>query len=160
MVTPSHLVAKHSQYMDAIQAEIDDYINLFQNNNDIDYSDFIEQLKNSYKRILINKHINDAPTFDELLDSINNSVEDVKIIPINAEGSPIQPIEWEDGNYERILIGGKGLERGYTVEGLTITYMSRPPGGFTSDTLQQRARFFGYRKKYHQLIKIYLPYPN
>ena len=47
-----------------------------------------------------------------------------------------------------------GLERGYTVNGLTISYLSRKVG--QEDTLLQRARFFGYHEKYESFIQIYL----
>ena len=53
-----------------------------------------------------------------------------------------------------ILVGGIGLE-GDTLSGLTVTYMSRPTSS-QQDTVQQRARFAGYRKKYKDLVKIYL----
>jgi Z1 domain len=43
-----------------------------------------------------------------------------------------------------ILVGGNKLDRGFTVEGLTVTYMNRPPTDQV-DTLEQRARAFGYR---------------
>ena len=43
-----------------------------------------------------------------------------------------------------VLVGGNNLDRGFTVEGLTVTYMNRPPS-VQIDTLEQRARAFGYR---------------
>jgi hypothetical protein len=43
-----------------------------------------------------------------------------------------------------ILVGGNKLDRGFTVEGLTVTYMNRKPSN-QIDTLEQRARAFGYR---------------
>ncbi|MSQ28899.1 MAG: hypothetical protein EXR68_00185 [Dehalococcoidia bacterium] len=43
-----------------------------------------------------------------------------------------------------ILVGGNKLDRGFTVEGLTVTYMNRPPST-QIDTIEQRARAFGYR---------------
>ena len=43
-----------------------------------------------------------------------------------------------------VLIGGNKLDRGFTVEGLTVTYMNRPASPQV-DTLEQRARAFGYR---------------
>lgn len=43
-----------------------------------------------------------------------------------------------------ILVGGNKLDRGFTVEGLTVTYMNRKPSNQV-DTLEQRARAFGYR---------------
>ncbi len=44
-----------------------------------------------------------------------------------------------------ILVGGNKLDRGFTVEGLTVTYMNRKPSN-QIDTLEQRARAFGYRR--------------
>ncbi|MGH8953445.1 MAG: Z1 domain-containing protein [Microbacterium sp.] len=43
-----------------------------------------------------------------------------------------------------ILVGGNKLDRGFTIEGLTVTYMNRPASPQV-DTLEQRARAFGYR---------------
>jgi hypothetical protein len=43
-----------------------------------------------------------------------------------------------------VLVGGNKLDRGFTVEGLTVTYMNRPASPQV-DTLEQRARAFGYR---------------
>lgn len=38
-------------------------------------------------------------------------------------------------------MGGQKLDRGYTVKGLTVTYMPRPLGVGNADNIQQRARF-------------------
>ena len=62
-----------------------------------------------------------------------------------------------DSAYSFIIIGGSSLDRGFTVEGLTVTYMPRPLAGGQVDTLQQRCRFFGYRNSYLDYCKVYLP---
>src|SRR5262249_17876587 len=41
-------------------------------------------------------------------------------------------------------------------EGLTVTYMPRPLGGGNADTLQQRARFFGYKRAYFGYCRVFL----
>jgi hypothetical protein len=52
-------------------------------------------------------------------------------------------IRW--GDYKlHILIGANKLDRGFTVEGLTVTYMSRKESD-QIDTMQQRSRAYGYR---------------
>ena len=57
-----------------------------------------------------------------------------------------------------IIVGGELLSRGYTVEGLVVTYMPRTTKSKTNaDTLQQRARFFGYKANILDLIRLYLP---
>jgi hypothetical protein len=58
--------------------------------------------------------------------------------------SDVKKVNWLEGPIH-ILVGGNKLDRGFTVEGLTVTYMNRPPSD-QIDTLEQRARAFGYRK--------------
>lgn len=55
----------------------------------------------------------------------------------------------------RVIIGGNKLSRGFTVEGLTISYFFRKSSRL--DTLHQMARWFGYRNRSQELIKVYLP---
>lgn len=64
-------------------------------------------------------------------------------------------VDWTN-NYSHILVGGEKLGRGYTVKGLTVTYMPRGPGQWNADTVQQRARFFGYHREYLGLCRVYL----
>ncbi|MCB9109273.1 MAG: hypothetical protein H6633_34285 [Anaerolineales bacterium] len=42
------------------------------------------------------------------------------------------------------------------MEGLTVTYMPRGAGIGNADTIQQRARFFGYKRDYQQYCRIFL----
>ncbi len=48
------------------------------------------------------------------------------------------------------------MDRGFTVEGLTITYMPRGKGVGNADTIQQRARFLGYKRNYLGLCRVFL----
>lgn len=59
------------------------------------------------------------------------------------------------GGFWGILIGGSKLSRGYTIEGLTTTYFSRKPGQL--DTLVQMARWYGFRKGYQDLVRLFIP---
>jgi hypothetical protein len=53
-----------------------------------------------------------------------------------------------------ILIGGAKLSRGYTVEGLTVSYYRRPTGA--GDTLMQMGRWFGFRPGYRDLVRLFI----
>jgi len=53
-------------------------------------------------------------------------------------------------------VGGQAVDRGFTVELLTVTYMPRGVGVGNADSLQQRARFFGYKRRYLGLCRIFL----
>lgn len=52
-----------------------------------------------------------------------------------------------------IVIGGSTLSRGLTIEGLVSTYFSRNTA--QADTLLQMGRFFGYRRGYEMLPRIW-----
>ncbi len=53
-----------------------------------------------------------------------------------------------------IVIGGNTLSRGLTIDGLVCTYFSRNSN--QADTLMQMARWFGYRKGYELLQRIWM----
>lgn len=53
-----------------------------------------------------------------------------------------------------IVIGGNTLSRGLTVEGLVSTYFARPVS--QADTLMQMGRWFGYRKGYELLPRLWI----
>lgn len=52
-----------------------------------------------------------------------------------------------------ICIGGNIMSRGVTIEGLTVTYYLRDTLKY--DTLLQMGRWFGYRKGYEDLLRIF-----
>ncbi|MFC6130798.1 Z1 domain-containing protein [Streptomyces spororaveus] len=54
----------------------------------------------------------------------------------------------------KILVGGTKLSRGFTVEGLTVTYYRRTAR--QADTLMQMGRWFGFRPGYRDLVRLYI----
>lgn len=54
----------------------------------------------------------------------------------------------------KILVGGAKLSRGYTVEGLTVSYFRRR--ATYQDTLMQMGRWFGFRPGYRDLVRLYI----
>lgn len=87
----------------------------------------------------------DVPTVDDA-----NFVAQVKLVLREAvlwlvnSSAAVNRVDWRVAPIH-ILVGGNKLDRGFTVEGLTITYMNRKASD-QIDTLEQRARAFGYRK--------------
>jgi len=55
----------------------------------------------------------------------------------------------------KIVIGGNTLSRGLTLEGLIVSYFLRASG--QSDSVLQLGRWFGYRKGYEDLQRIFMP---
>jgi len=104
----------------------------------------------------IKKHFKELSSFEEIMNIIGYEIEETIIQQVNSkEGTEV---DWN--HYSQILTGGQILDRGFTVEGLTVTYMPRSLGIGNADNFQQRARFFGYKKDYLGLCRIYLDDEN
>jgi hypothetical protein len=65
-----------------------------------------------------------------------------------------EEIDFDKREVWRILIGGAKLSRGFTVEGLTISYYRRKTR--QADTLMQMGRWFGFRPGYQDLVRLYI----
>jgi hypothetical protein len=85
-----------------------------------------------------------------LLSSVKAARGGIRIINSKNPDS----VNWD--GYAHILIGGEVLGVGFTVEGLTVTYMPRANDRGQMDSMQQRARFFGYHRRYLGLCRVYI----
>jgi hypothetical protein len=77
------------------------------------------------------------------------------IIVVNGD----KDIETGEADFDKrsiwkILIGGQKLARGFTVEGLTVSYFRRSANN--ASTLMQMGRWFGFRTGYRDLVRLYL----
>lgn len=75
--------------------------------------------------------------------SLAHALRETTLWLVNSS-SDVAKVNWRSAPIH-ILVGGNKLDRGFTVEGLTVTYMNRPVSPQV-DTLEQRARAFGYRR--------------
>ncbi|MDX7680041.1 Z1 domain-containing protein [Aeromonas caviae] len=150
MQTSSHKVYK--EWMDKSLKTLTDYVEKQYQNNLTNIENLFRaeygELKSTY------------PNLKSLPELIESMVEDVfgelNCVEVNGTPDAEKKVNWKSTNYW-ILVGGAKLDRGYTVEGLTITYMPRPLGKSpAADTLQQRARFFGYKKAYLGLCRVFV----
>jgi hypothetical protein len=94
------------------------------------------------------------PDLPELLDHLIDAISDTRVAIVNSTADAVATVKWWDNQFW-ILIGGMKLDRGFTVKGITTTYMPRTMTT-TPDTLQQRARFFGYHYSYLGLVRVFL----
>lgn len=134
---------------------------------------FIDQIEDNY------------PSFEEIETEIKDLLNDIRNIEMAEDkrleyGNGIHLCvdncrankAAEDGTYLRIVyppdeqlkilekapvfivIGGNTLSRGLTIEGLVCTYFARNSN--LADSLMQMARWFGYRKGYELLQRIWM----
>ncbi|MBW4863127.1 MAG: Z1 domain-containing protein [Paeniclostridium sp.] len=91
--------------------------------------------------------------WEDVIKSISELVNTVVIREVHQERSV--ELEYRDDQpTNAIVIGGTSLARGYTIEGLSVSYFLRKTIFY--DTLMQMGRWFGYRPGYEDLCKIYM----
>jgi hypothetical protein len=113
---------------------------------------FLETFRPAYEDL--GQTVPDLPGFDELASELHYAIRKTEVLEVNAR--PITPLpDWRVA-YPWILVGGQAMDRGFTVEGLTVTYMPRDMGVGNADTVQQRARFFGYKRRYLGYCRVFL----
>ena len=79
---------------------------------------------------------------DAFASGVARALDETTLWLVNST-SALDRVDWRVSPFH-VLVGGNKLDRGFTVEGLTVTYMNRPPS-VQVDTIEQRARAFGYR---------------
>lgn len=91
-------------------------------------------------------------SLDKALENLRWWIPKIEIRVVNTDNNDIDPNEWLSKS-GWILIGGNKLSRGFTIENLAVTYMPRPVGVGNADVIQQRGRFFGYKRSYKDLLR-------
>lgn len=95
------------------------------------------------------------PYIGEALAQITVDGDPVLIVNSDNEIQAQQKrLDFEADKVWRVLVGGTQLSRGFTVEGLTISYFRRKAG--QADTLMQAGRWFGFRPGYQDLVRLYI----
>lgn len=90
--------------------------------------------------------------FDAVRDHIGPFLEKIEIRQLNS-GSEDELDYDTEPELKVVVIGGNRLSRGLTLENLLVSYYVRPAMQY--DTLMQMGRWFGYRKGYEDLTRIY-----
>ncbi len=122
--------------------------------DDPDKIELLAQFRSAYDDLAATTP--DIPPFAQVVGQLRRSISLTEVTELNTRGNRRTPqINWGQ-SYSWILVGGQSMDRGFTVEGLTVTYMPRPLGMGNADTVQQRARFFGYKRPYLGLCRIFV----
>lgn len=153
LVHPSQTQALHGRYEKWVLALTQTWSEVLQDPGP-DRDELIEELiKPAYDDLATTSPT--LPPLDELLRELPFWIAATRVKVVNSGTSADGEIDWNAAP-SWILIGGNKLDRGFTVEGLSVTYMPRSPGVGNVDSIQQRARFFGYKGAYAQLCRAWV----
>ena len=100
-------------------------------------------------------------SFKELIQFISQTIQridqpfdgDAPVLVVNGEKESAQ-LDFQTIDVWKIIIGGMKLSRGYTIEGLTVTYFRRK--STNEAALMQMGRWFGYRAGYRDLVRLWI----
>jgi hypothetical protein len=134
----------HSTFKNDLQEKyhflIERFIRKYKESDDLQVGEFSKLITDERSRL-----------YELGIDQISNEqfwaslafvLKEITLWLVNS-ASEVKKVQWNLAPFH-ILIGGNKLDRGFTVEGLTVTYMNRPASD-QIDTIEQRARAFGYR---------------
>ncbi len=140
--------ALHAEkYIEKLKVDIDAYSKL---HNATQLSDLINSLKNTFDT---RNDIENKPEWVDILKVLSDVLESIVIREVHQKTSV--PLEYrKDRITNAIVVGGTSVSRGYTLEGLSVSYFLRNTVFY--DTLMQMGRWFGYRTNYEDLCKVYM----
>lgn len=135
-----------------VQELIKEWVLKTSDKKDVSYTSVCEIMKEAHSEYA-KGNVRDFPTFEEIEDEIIFAINNSHVHKINGDNT----LNGEDDFYEyNIYVGGTMLGRGLTIKGLCVTYITRTAKNASNvDTVQQRARWFGYKTKYLDLCRIF-----
>ena len=141
----SEIINNDREIWNIIDSIYDDYIKTTEEMlEEKSYSNYMQGIE------VIDKNL----VFEEIKRLCNEDKIEIKTINGKSkEGLEYKEMAKAGKEYNVIAIGGDKLSRGLTLEGLLISYFIRESK--TYDTLMQMGRWFGFRKGYIDLCRVY-----
>ncbi|MHC2832099.1 Z1 domain-containing protein [Bacillus sp. F9_6S_D1_P_5] len=133
-------------YFKDLKEKIEAYGNL---PNPYEYCEDLRSMKETFDTRLKDIEFD----FDIILPEICNIIDTIQIVDVHQQAK-IPLVYRKDVQSNVIVIGGLSLSRGFTLEGLSVSYFLRTTIYY--DTLMQMGRWFGYRIGYEDICRIYL----
>lgn len=136
-----------SEYVEELKKNIDSYgSDLVLSENNVE----IKSLKSSFSNHYLPGF---EYSWDDVLKSITEIITTIEIREVHKDR--VIELEYPKKHpLNVIVVGGTSLARGYTLEGLSVSYFLRTTIFY--DTLMQMGRWFGYRPNYEDLCKVYM----
>jgi hypothetical protein len=160
MIHPGRLTDTHDDYFTWVRMIVERWADQLEGEyGDEARNQLVDFLKSKYNDLAeiahdIEKFSDDIqiPDFDPIVDVLASAIRRTNIQRVNQH---TDGVNW-GRDFAHVLVGGAKLGRGFTVEGLTVSYMPRGRGVGNADTIQQRARWYGYKSNYLGFCRVFL----
>ena len=102
--------------------------------------------------------VSNMPSWENTQQRLTRELSACEVHMVNSLPQGVQIAETTFQLENNIVIGGNILGRGLTILELAVSYMARRAKTSTNaDTVEQRARWFGYKHNYLDLCRIFIP---
>lgn len=156
LIHPSQKKYDHSVVVNKIQPILDLWKRhakaKLSGRNDISYKTFRQTLLDAYNAFVADGVI--CVPFDELENTILDRIQNCSpVLLCNSDENAGENAKQYKTN---IFVGGNLVERGITINGLAVTYITRRAKGKSNvDNSEQRARWFGYKADYLDVCRVF-----
>ncbi len=145
-------VNQHSELYSALNFKIENMQDTIKYSPD-DFDVYLREIKSIFNEEFFEIEILESYQFEMLLDEIKHVIKYTSIILQNGRGkNTMTNLQYK---MHKIYIGAQLLQRGVTFKNLVSTYFTRWQKNGNMDTVLQRCRWFGYRMKFIDLVKIF-----
>ena len=156
LIHPSQKKYDHQIVVNKIQGILDDWRNKAKTKlsgvEDISYITLRRRLLDGYNSFIADG-VNCVP-FEELENTILDIIK--RSSPVHICNSDKNAVDDAAMYKTNIFVGGNLVERGITIKGLAVTYITRRAKGKSNvDNTEQRARWFGYKAKYIDVCRVF-----
>jgi hypothetical protein len=112
-----------------------------------------ERWNNDFRPVTRSENVAADVDFANVREHIGSVLEHpIEVLQLNSASEDILDYN-RDPSLKVVVVGGNRLSRGLTLEGLLVSYYVRRANAY--DTLMQMGRWFGYRRNYADLTRIY-----
>lgn len=110
---------------------------------------------NELHRVWRDEYIDAGPDWCTIQEYLYKAISSAKVVEVNSNANDLDYSLSRNIGQTVVAVGGFSLSRGLTLEGLVVTWFLR--NTMMYDTLMQMGRWFGYRYKYEDICRIWMP---
>ena len=120
LVHPSHRTAQHQEFYNWVRDIFEEWKRILNlPDDDPDKQELIAEFNDAHADLAATVGAN-LPAFEELVPKFRFAFRATRVLEVNARAGRTPPVDWRS-TYGWILVGGQAMDRGFTVEGLTVT---------------------------------------
>jgi hypothetical protein len=153
LVHTSMLAKAHIETAESIEDQLEEIRAGFGSSDPVLMSELRSLWEKETTRVPASEYGNQALDFDQLMAELSKTIWSTKVVVDNYLSN--DRLNYDSASPSTaIVVGGNTLSRGLTLEGLISSFFIRASTAY--DTLLQMGRWFGYRRGYEDLVRIWM----